>query len=531
MKDDQSYNEEEQKQKLLTTYNNLSDSVISVAPMLDVTNSHFRMLCRIISKKTELWTEMVVDDTIIHCYNDENRRKILQDVHFKKNDIENPLVLQLGGNNPQKMEKAIEIAYKYGFQNFNLNVGCPSCKVASKGSFGASLFKNPLRVAKIVDQCNKKLIDLGLVNKRISVKTRIGVDQYDTYQHLYNFISLVSGCNINNQNKKDYSCIFLQSDDHSDQNILESIDYTENKFIGANVFIIHARKAWLNGINPSKNRTIPKLKYYWVYMLTLDFPNLTFILNGGVTSIQECISILTGDWYIQWYLNNYKDDIKDNEIEINNCTKIKKIRTDHLKDDHHIETLSSNSYFTLTQEYQNLYQIIQSGKWINKIKGVMIGREVMNNPFILSKVDSMIYGISYNQVSNNNNNNNNNNNSNSNGSNTNSNNTNGNNSSIHLTRRIVLERYVEYLSKFKPRNIKDQGQFTIGELNMYLKPVFGIFHGFSGTKFWRRTLSEFIQKSLKKEDDILNINSPADILIQSMNLFSKDYSNLLDSIV
>ncbi|KAK9174109.1 Dihydrouridine synthase (Dus) family protein [Cryptosporidium meleagridis] len=507
MKDDQPYNEEEHQQKLLMTCNNLSDSVISVAPMLDVTNSHFRMLCRIISEKTELWTEMVVDDTIIHCYNDENRRSILQDVHFKKNDVESPLVLQLGGNHPQKMEKAIEIASKYGFQNFNLNVGCPSCKVASKGSFGASLFKNPLRVAKIVDTCNKKLIDLGFVNKRISVKTRVGVDQYDTYQHLFNFISLVSGCNINNQNKKDYSSIFPQSDDDYDQNILESIDYTENQFIGANVFIIHARKAWLNGINPSKNRTIPKLKYYWVYMLTLDFPNLTFILNGGVTSIKECVSILTGDWYIQWYLS-CKDHVKDHQTEINDHMKSKKIRTDRLIDDHHIETPSSD--FTLTQEYQNLFQIIQSGKWVNKIKGVMIGREVMNNPFILSKVDSIIYGVQYNQVNDK---------------------SSGNNARSYLTRRIVLERYVEYLSEFKPRNIKGQGQFTIGELNMYLKPVFGLFHGFSGTKFWRRTLSEFIQKSLKKEDNILNINSPADILIQSMNLFSKNYSNLLDSTV
>ncbi|OII71902.1 tRNA dihydouriding synthase [Cryptosporidium ubiquitum] len=489
-------NKQKFNQKQNQNKNDLSNSVISVAPMLDVTNTHFRMLCRIISKRTELWTEMVVDDTIIHCYNDETRRATLEYVHFQKNESENPLVLQLGGNHPEKIEKAIEIAFRYGFRNFNLNVGCPSCKVASKGSFGASLFKDPLRVASIVDTCNKKFIDLGLVNTRISIKTRIGVDQYDTYQHLYNFISLVSGINVDNQNKSDYVSIFP---DTQDERI--SLDYSPNNFIGADTFIIHTRKAWLNGINPSKNRTIPKLKYYWVYMLTLDFPSLTFILNGGVTSIEESISILTGDWYMKWYLD-FKDIIQNIEIDSN---KTKKIKTDNdIIDDHSENSTILNSSIALddyymeknkAEDYERVYQAIRSGKWMNRIKGIMIGREVMNNPFVLSKVDSMIYGINE-------------------------------TSGTRITRRIVLEKYCEYLSTIKPRDIQDSGKFTIGELNMYLKPVFGLFHGFSGTKYWRRTLSEFIQRS--KKDDTFLVRGPREILLQSLDLFEKEHSDILD---
>lgn len=470
----------------------LEDVKISVAPMLDVTNSHFRMFCRIISQKTELWTEMVVDDAIIHCYDDESRRRMLEEVHFQRSESEDPLVLQLGGSSPDKLEKAVEIAYRYGFRSFNLNVGCPSCKVASKGSFGASLFKNPLRVAKIVDRCNKKLKELGLVNARMSVKTRVGVDQFDTYEHLYNFISLVSGKNVTERNVEDFACIFSDSKDETAEEADCRVDYSRDNFIGADTFIIHARKAWLNGINPSKNRTIPKLKYNWVYLLTLDFPDLTFILNGGVKSIEESISILKGEWFVKWYLDHIATaNHSDGDLETE-CEKNKKMRPDNnLAAANHCDG-------NLAQAYEQLYQAILSNTWRNKIKGVMIGREVMNNPFILSKVDHLVYGQC--QAA-------------------------GHN----ITRRDVLERYCEYLSTVKPRNTSNN-KFTIGELNMYLKPVFGIFHGFPGTKFWKRSLSELVQKCKKDDSNCsAEIQGPKDILIECVSLFEKDHSNILDS--
>lgn len=475
----------------------LENVTISVAPMLDVTNTHFRMFCRMISQRTELWTEMVVDDTIIHCYDDDSRRRVLEEVHFQKSEKEDPLVLQLGGSSPEKLERAIEIAYRYGFRSFNLNVGCPSCKVASKGSFGASLFKDPLRVARIVDKCNKKLRELGLVDTRISVKTRVGVDQFDTYQHLYNFVSLVSGKNVTEENVRDFASIFSKAGGETGELDDSAVDYSRGSFLGADKFIIHARKAWLNGINPSKNRTIPKLKYNWVYLLTLDFPDLTFILNGGVTSIEESVSILKGEWFLEWYLGHHKGEEEEGDLDLDLDLETEREKNKKIKPNNYL--VADRHERNLAQAYEELYLAISSKRWRNKIKGVMIGREVMNNPFILSKVDPLIYGTQ-----------------------------DAAGSHYNATRRDVLGKYCEYLSTIKPRKA-GSCKFTIGELNMYLKPVFGIFHGFPGTKRWKRTLSELVQKHKKEDPDCSHEAGPREILLESISLFEKDHSDILDS--
>ncbi|KAK6590866.1 hypothetical protein RS030_111879 [Cryptosporidium xiaoi] len=464
---------------------NLDGCIISVAPMLDVTNIHFRTLCRIISKYTELWTEMIVSDTIIHCYKDESRRNLLEDVYLRTNDYENPLVLQLGGSDPEKIKNSILIAHKYGFKKYNINVGCPSTKVASDGNFGASLFKYPFRVARIVNEANLTLMKLG-INTKLSIKTRIGVDEFDSYKHLFNFISIVSGKNMSNLKKNEFLNIF--PDDIYNDN--ELINYDDNNYLGADSFIIHSRKAWLNGINPSKNRRIPKLNYSWVYRLTVDFPELNFYLNGGISSINQAISILNGSWFINGseYTNIDNNDYNSNhKIDINKKIKLEydNNKGQSTSDCNFVDDDLENNYYRI-----KIKKLINERKW-NKIKGVMIGREVMNNPFItLSNVDKLIYNK---------------------------------NVDDYITRGYVLNKYIDYLKEIKPKN-KDN-VFTIGELNVYLKPVFGIFYGLSGTKRWRKILNDNIQ-NVKLE--VNKYKKPHHILEESIELFKKDYSSLLD---
>ncbi|KAF7457540.1 putative dihydrouridine synthase [Cryptosporidium felis] len=480
----------------------IPESLISVAPMLDVTNTHFRRLCRIISEKTQLWTEMVVDDTIIHCFKDESRRRLLEEVYLKKSEIESPLVLQLGGNMPEKIQEAIEIAVKYGFRSFNLNVGCPSCKVATKGNFGASLFKTPLRVAAIVNKANLKLNQLGLVGSRISVKTRIGVDSFDSYDHLFSFISLVSGVKVTNETKTTLVSLFETSEHPLNQEELDSVNYDNGSFLGAETFIIHARKAWLNGINPSKNRKIPNLNYPWVYRLTLDFPTLTFVLNGGVTTIEQALSLLNGNWFLEYRFGQIQnrqeviqDDTnigdKDSQDGSHSDQSNKRIKTEHKYPED-----NQNPLHTKETEYvEEVYEEIKSGRW-NQLKGVMIGREVMNNPFILSRVDQNVYGKQ--------------------------------NSEFGVTRREVLEKYCDYLGTVRPRKEKasEGSGFSSGELHGCLKPVFGIFHGHPGTKHWRRILSELIKKDNGGPEDILRMAislfgapSPTNLVVLSIGQF------------
>lgn len=204
----------------------------SVAPMMDWTDRHCRYFHRLISKKTQLWSEMITAKAIIH--GDKNRL-------LGFNNQENPIVLQLGGSNPQEMATAGKIGQNFGYDEININVGCPSPRVSS-GNFGASLMKEPNLVASCVDAIKNK------VNIDVSVKSRIGVDDMDSYSQLVDFIGKVS-----------------------------------NK--GCDNFIIHARKAWLSGLSPKENRSVPVLKYDFVYKIKNDFPHLNIGINGGIMDI------------------------------------------------------------------------------------------------------------------------------------------------------------------------------------------------------------------------------------------------------
>ena len=241
-----------------------------VAPMMDRTDRHERFFLRSLSKKAYLYTEMINANAVL--FGDQNKL-------LKFNECEHPLAIQLGGNDPIKLSEAATISESYGYDEINLNIGCPSNKVQS-GNFGAILMNKPNLVAKCVKAIKNK------VNIPVSVKCRIGVDDMDEEKDLNTFIKKVSDS-------------------------------------GCKIFIVHARKAWLKGLSPRENRNIPPLNYERVYKLKDEFPHLEIIINGGLDNIEDSKNHLT------------------------------------------------------------------------KVDGVMMGRKAYENPFQLTKVDHLFYGMPF----------------------------------------------------------------------------------------------------------------------------------------
>ncbi len=243
---------------------------LSVAPMLDWTDRHFRYLLRRITRGTRLYTEMVVDQSILL-----GDRPRLLDFHPE----EHPLALQIAGSEPEKLAEAARIGEAWGYDEINLNLGCPSPRVQG-GGFGACLMLEPARVAECMAAMRQA------VRIPVTAKHRLGVDEVEDYGYVARFIEKLAG-------------------------------------VGIEVFIIHARKAYLKGLSPAQNRTVPPLRYDWVYRLKQDFPQLTIVLNGGVRSLAEAQA--------------------------------------HLK----------------------------------RVDGVMLGRAVYEDPFVLEQADRMFFGLAH----------------------------------------------------------------------------------------------------------------------------------------
>ncbi|KAJ9558327.1 hypothetical protein OSB04_012941 [Centaurea solstitialis] len=210
----------------------------SVAPMMEWTDNHYRTVARLVSKHAWLYTEMLAAETIV--YQEKNLDRFLA---FPPE--QHPIVLQIGGSNLENLAKATRLANKYGYDEINLNCGCPSPKVAGHGCFGVTLMLDPKFVAEAM------CVIAANTDAPVSVKCRIGVDDHDSYEELCDFIYKVS-----------------------------SLSPTRH-------FVIHSRKALLNGISPADNRKIPPLKYEYFYALLRDFPDLRFTINGGISSIDE----------------------------------------------------------------------------------------------------------------------------------------------------------------------------------------------------------------------------------------------------
>ena len=299
----------------------MNSSLVSIAPMMDWTDRHCRYFYRLISKNVQLYTEMITTKAILR--GDKNR---LLDF----NAIENPLVLQLGGSDPKEMAACALIAQDWGYDEVNINVGCPSDRVLS-GSFGACLMKEP----NLVAQCVESMTDKCEIP--VTVKHRIGIDDMESYGELSDFVFQIS-----------------------------------NK--GCQHFIVHARKAWLKGLSPKENRTIPPLNYSWVYQLKKDFPSLKITINGGIES----------------------------------CEDVKK----------HLEL----------------------------VDGVMMGRSIYHNPFLLREIDKTIFDE--------------------------------NNSLID--REQILKKYMTYIEK------QSQNGVPIRSMTRH---ILGIYHGEANAKLFRRLLS------------------------------------------
>jgi tRNA-dihydrouridine synthase A len=246
------------------------------------------------------------------------------------NSSEHPLVLQLGGSDPKEMAQCAHIAKQWGYDEVNINVGCPSDRVLS-GSFGACLMKEP----DLVASCVESMIDASDIP--VSVKSRIGIDDMESYNRLSDFVARI--------HKK-----------------------------GCQHFIIHARKAWLQGLSPKENRTIPPLKYPWVYQLKRDFPQLKITLNGGVTECNEVV------------------------------------------------------------------------KHLDHVDGVMLGRAIYHQPYLLADIDSKVFGIK----------------------------------GIFRTREQVLVDYMSYIKSQLKQGVP---------IRAMTRHILGLYHGQNNAKFFRRLLS------------------------------------------
>jgi tRNA-dihydrouridine synthase A len=216
------------------TANTLGIRRLCVAPMMDWTDRHCRYFLRLISKHAYLYTEMITTGAILH--GDAERA-------LRFHPQERPLALQLGGSDPGDLAACARIAAQYGYDEINLNVGCPSDRVQT-GRFGACLMAEPELVAECVTAMRE------VTALPVTVKTRIGIDDHDSYEFLCAFVTKVAAA-------------------------------------GCVTFIVHARKAWLHGLSPKENREVPPLHYEVVYRLKQDFPRLEIILNGGITDLAQ----------------------------------------------------------------------------------------------------------------------------------------------------------------------------------------------------------------------------------------------------
>jgi len=293
---------------------------------MDWSDRHCRYLWRLISKRARLYTEMVTTSALIN--GDQER-------FLRFHPDEHPIALQVGGNDPQALAASARLAEQWGYDEINLNCGCPSDRVQN-GLIGACLMAYPDKVADAI-KAMQDATDIA-----VTIKHRIGIDDMDDYGGLHHFVDIVAAT-------------------------------------GCSTFIVHARKAWLQGLSPKQNREIPPLCYDFVYRLKQEMPHLRIIINGGITSLSEC--------------------------------------------EQHLE----------------------------KVDGVMVGREAYSNPYFLAQVDSILF----------------------------------NNTSNYETRKDICLRYIEYCKT----------EIEMGtRLHHMTKHILGLFHGQKGGRLFRRHISENVSK-------------------------------------
>ena len=294
--------------------------------MMQYTDMHDRYLLRLISKKIFLYTEMIATGSLIYG-------KCLDQLDFNKE--EHPVGIQLGGSDINDLVECSKMSEQRGYDEINLNVGCPSDRV-QKGKFGACLMLEP----NLVGDCLKNMQDA--VNIPVSIKCRLGIDENISYEFLYNFISIV-------------------------------------KESGINIFIIHARNGILSGLSPRQNRNIPPLKYDYVYKLKEDFPELEIIINGGIKSLEESKTHLKKVDGVMIGRAAYDNpfmlkDIESNFYNIDSCAESKKeILNKYLE---YVEMQLKNGH-NLSKMMKHLFGLSRGDKYAKTFRIKII--EIMKN--------------------------------------------------------------------------------------------------------------------------------------------------------
>lgn len=216
----------------------------TTAPMMEWSDRHCRVLFRNLAPHARVYTEMINTGPLNYGTEEVIRN------HLQFSEIEHPVALQLGGSEPEHLAVAAKIGAQWGYDEINLNCGCPSERV-QRGSFGACLMAEP----QLVADCVKAMVDVVPSSVPITVKHRIGLDYNESYEFVRDFVGTVSEA-------------------------------------GCNVFVVHARNAVLKGLSPKENREVPPLRYDVVSQLAKDFPRLTFVLNGGLTTVEQCVKFV-----------------------------------------------------------------------------------------------------------------------------------------------------------------------------------------------------------------------------------------------
>lgn len=288
---------------------------------MEWTDRHYRFLVRGLTKRTVLYTEMVVDDAVNHSPN--------LDFLIGKNIEENPSVIQLGGSCPSRLAMAAERCVQYGggYSEINLNCGCPSQRV-SKRCFGAKLMEEPDLVREIISSMQRR------VDIPVTIKCRIGTDCKDSYDDLCSFIRIANSG-------------------------------------GCQKFVIHARKCFLNGLTTKQNRDIPPLRYDVAHKLVEDFPDLAFVMNGGIVTFDQALAHLNPSGYYAAISAPISDTPIDSAVAQSQAFSLGR------------EALES-SIFSCEKE---------DNGFLPPMHGVMVGRAAYSNPLMFASADSTFFGV------------------------------------------------------------------------------------------------------------------------------------------
>lgn len=300
---------------------------LSVAPMMDVTDRHFRFLMRLLTRKTKLYTEMKVDQTLLH-----NQTPDALEFFLGHGPFERPLAVQLGGNDPAALGEAAKLCETFGgFDEINLNCGCPSPKVARDRGFGARLMLDPEHVRRIVAEMTRQV-----ARTEVTVKCRIGADDRNSYPELCYF---VDGCRAS----------------------------------GVRHFIVHARTCLLDGLSTAQNRSIPPLHYQVVHRLARDFPELRFTINGGIRTLDAVGShLLPLDQ--QQLFPPYHPRSEEHGLAAQPA---------RAEDD---------AAWDLTEVASSDGLYPHAGQPGHGVHGVMVGRAAWHKPWDMRRADSHVYG-------------------------------------------------------------------------------------------------------------------------------------------